>query len=67
MTVRIQIEALGGVSAAGRLLGLAPTTVHYWCKKNRIPAWRQRAVDEALAALGELQDLRPPFPKDSGR
>lgn len=40
MTIRELIEAVGGVRSAARLLGVAPSTAHYYCKHNRIPLQR---------------------------
>ena len=40
MTIRDLIEAVGGVRSAARLLGVAPSTAHYYCKKNRVPLKR---------------------------
>ena len=37
MTIRDLIEAVGGVRSAARLLGVAPSTAHYYCKHNRVP------------------------------
>ena len=40
MTIRELIEAVGGVRSAARLLGVAPSTAHYYCKHNRVPLKR---------------------------
>ena len=40
MTIRDLIEAVGGVRSAARLLGVAPSTAHYYCKHNRVPLKR---------------------------
>jgi hypothetical protein len=40
MTIRELMEAIGGIRAAARLLGVAPSTAHYYCKHNRIPLQR---------------------------
>lgn len=63
MDAKAQISALGGARTASRLLGVPYTTVRYWDEINRIPKWRQVAVDAALAASDDLEDLTPPFPK----
>ena len=40
MNVRELIESVGGIRAAARLLGVAPSTAHYYCKTNRVPLKR---------------------------
>ena len=40
MTIRDLMEAVGGVRSAARLLGVAPSTAHYYCKHNRVPLKR---------------------------
>lgn len=40
MTIRKLIEDVGGVRSAARLLGVAPSTAHYYCRTNRIPLQR---------------------------
>ena len=40
MTIRDLINAIGGVRSAARLLGVAPSTAHYYCKNNRVPLKR---------------------------
>lgn len=40
MTIRELVESVGGVRAAARLLGVAPSTAHYYCKHNRVPLKR---------------------------
>jgi DNA-binding transcriptional regulator YdaS (Cro superfamily) len=40
MTTRELIESVGGIRAAARLLGVAPSTVHYYCRTDRMPHWR---------------------------
>lgn len=40
MTIRELMEAVGGVRSAARLLGVAPSTAHYYCKHNRVPLKR---------------------------
>ena len=37
MTIRELMEAVGGIRAAARLMGVAPSTAHYYCKHNRVP------------------------------
>jgi len=37
MTIRELMEAVGGIRAAARLMGVAPSTAHYYCSKNRVP------------------------------
>jgi len=49
MTIRELIEAVGGVRSAARLLGVAPSTAHYYCKHNRIPLKKLMV----LAAMSE--------------
>jgi predicted transcriptional regulator len=40
MNIRDLIESVGGIRAAARLLGVAPSTVHYYCKHDRMPIFR---------------------------
>lgn len=40
MNIRDLIESVGGVRSAARLLGVAPSTAHYYCKTNRVPLKR---------------------------
>ena len=40
MNIRELIESVGGIRAAARLLGVAPSTVHYYCKHDRMPIFR---------------------------
>ena len=40
MNIRELIESVGGIRAAARLLGVAPSTAHYYCKTNRVPLKR---------------------------
>jgi hypothetical protein len=40
MNIRELIESIGGVRSAARLLGVAPSTAHYYCKHNRVPLKR---------------------------
>ena len=40
MTIRDLIESVGGVRSAARLLGVAPSTAHYYCRTNRVPLKR---------------------------
>jgi hypothetical protein len=49
MTAAQKIAALGGSAQAARKLGVPITTVDSWKRKDSIPAWRQPAVDAALA------------------
>ena len=49
MTIRELMEAIGGIRAAARLLGVAPSTAHYYCKYNRIPLKKLMV----LAAMAE--------------
>jgi len=49
MTIRELMEAVGGIRAAARLLGVAPSTAHYYCKHNRIPLKKLMV----LAAMSE--------------
>ena len=44
------IEALGGLSATARALGLTVSTVQYWRDQKKIPKWRWESVARALAA-----------------
>ena len=37
MTIRELMESVGGIRAAARLMGVAPSTAHYYCKHNRVP------------------------------
>ena len=37
MRIRELMEAVGGIRAAARLMGVAPSTAHYYCKHNRVP------------------------------
>jgi len=37
MTIRELMESVGGIRAAARLMGVAPSTAHYYCSKNRVP------------------------------
>jgi len=49
MTIRDLIDSVGGVRSAARLLGIAPSTAHYYCKHNRIPLKKLMV----LAAMSE--------------
>jgi len=40
MTIRELMESVGGIRAAARLMGVAPSTAHYYCKHNRVPLKR---------------------------
>lgn len=40
MNIRELIESVGGIRAAARLLGVAPSTVHYYCRTDRMPLTR---------------------------
>lgn len=40
MNIRELIESFGGIRAAARQLGVAPSTVHYYCKHDRMPLFR---------------------------
>jgi predicted transcriptional regulator len=44
MNIRELIESVGGIRAAARLLGVAPSTVHYYCKHDRMPLHRLLVV-----------------------
>jgi hypothetical protein len=54
------IEALGGLSATARALGLTVSTVQYWRDTKKIPKWRLESVARALA---EHPDAYKPKPR----
>jgi hypothetical protein len=37
--LHFQLDALGGMISSQRHLGVAPTTIRFWVKVNRIPEW----------------------------
>jgi hypothetical protein len=45
------IDRLGGIRPAARVLGVPVSTVANW-KKNGIPDWRRGAIERALGAMG---------------
>ena len=49
MTIRELMESVGGIRAAARLMGVAPSTAHYYCKHNRVPVKKLML----LAAMAE--------------
>ena len=49
MTIRELMEAVGGIRSAARLMGVVPSTAHYYCKHNRIPLKKLMV----LAAMSE--------------
>lgn len=55
--IRDAIAAMGGTRAAGRLIGLPPSTVQSWKAKGRIPATRVLAIEAASGIARHL--LRP--------
>lgn len=57
MTVETVIEALGGVAAAARKLGVKHTSVIGWRSRGVIPAERVRQVSEASGLPNHV--LRP--------
>jgi DNA-binding transcriptional regulator YdaS (Cro superfamily) len=56
MNTRELIEAVGGIRAAARLLGVVPSTVHHYCKTDRISHWRLLVLISAIehASKGKL-------------
>ena len=55
MTIRDLIESVGGVRSAARLLGIAPSTAHYYCKHNRLPLKRLLLLASAAERLSGRQ------------
>ena len=54
MDTRYLIEAVGGVRAAARVLGVAPSTVHYYCKHDRMPFWRLLLLMSVIDNKGKI-------------
>jgi hypothetical protein len=54
MNTRDLIEAVGGVRAAARVLGVAPSTVHYYCKHDRMPFWRLLLLMSVIDNKGKI-------------
>jgi hypothetical protein len=54
MTTRDLIEAVGGVRPAARVLGVAPSTVHYYCKHDRMPFWRLLLLMSVIDNRGKI-------------
>ena len=45
---RLVVDAFGGLTKLGHALGgCAPSTIHFWVKTGKIPAWRKRDIVEA--------------------
>ena len=51
-TVPQVIEALGGPTATGRIVGKSPQSANNWRLANRFPAKTYPALNQALAELG---------------
>jgi hypothetical protein len=64
MNIRDLIESVGGVRSAARLLGVAPSTAHYYCKTNRVPA--QAAFDAGVSVRDALKGQVPVRPDHQG-
>ena len=54
MNTRDLIEAVGGIRAAARVLGVAPSTVHYYCKHDRMPFWRLLLLMSVIDNRGKI-------------
>ena len=52
MTVKKAIEALGGLTAAARQIGVPVTTVQWWRDHDRIPHWREHQLRAACEKNG---------------
>lgn len=58
--IRVACEAVGGISALARILGVKPPTVSQWAKSERpIPVERCFAIERATNGVVTRRDLRP--------
>ena len=53
------VELLGSKTALANALGLHPMAVTQWFNRNRVPAERCRAIEEATGGAVKAADLRP--------
>ena len=53
------VEAAGGQTALGRLIGRHQTVIRYWLTTNRPPAEQARAIERAVKGKVTAAELRP--------
>ena len=50
MKLKKAVKKLGGTTNAAKVAGVCRTTLDYWLRINRWPAWRQSNVDKIVGA-----------------